>query len=389
MVIDIDQTTRTRMREWRHALHGIPELAYREFKTADFVADTLLGMGLRVERGLAGTGVIGVLEGTGTGDRSIGFRAELDALPIQEPPGPAHASRHDGMMHACGHDGHMAMVLGAADHLSRRRDFAGRAVFVFQPAEENEGGARRMIEDGLFDHFPVDAIYAVHNWPGLEQGRIAVQPGPMMAHFDTFDFRIRGQGGHAGLPHLLRDPITAAGQLIAQVQNILSRNIDPFEQGVISITFVRGGEVHNVLPDEVHLGGTVRSFTDAVQDRIEARLGAVAAGVAAAMEVDVTLAYERRMPTTSNSVRETALAQRAAHRVVGSAAVDTSFRPSMGAEDFSVMLHEAPGAYAWIGAGPARPGRGLHQSGFDFNDAILDVGAAYYAAILAEELHPA
>ena len=368
MRVSISEDTVERMRQWRHELHAIPELAYHETKTADFVAAQLTQMGLRVERGLAGTGVVGVLEGNGISDRAIGFRAELDALPIKEKNALAYASRHEGNMHACGHDGHMAMVLGAADHMSRNRNFSGKIAFIFQPAEENEGGGQRMVEEGLFDRFPVKSIYAVHNWPGLAEGRVAVQPGPMMARFDTFDFVIKGQGGHAALPHLLQDPTVAAGQLLGAIQTVVARNIDPFEQGVVSVTFIKGGQVHNVVPDVVVVGGTVRTFDDAVQDRIEARLKALAEGISTALEVSIELVYEKRMPTTENTVREAELAQRAARSVVGADAVDTHFRPSMGSEDFSVMLRARPGAYAWIGAGPLLPGAGLHQSSFNFND---------------------
>jgi hippurate hydrolase len=343
-------------------------------------------MGLAVDRGLAGTGVVGVIDGKGLSDRAIGLRSELDALPVTEANAVDYVSSHQGTMHACGHDGHMAIVLGAADHLSRNRDFAGRVVLIFQPAEENEGGGRRMVEDGLFHRFPVDAIYAVHNWPGLEEGKIAVQPGPMMGRFDTFDFRIKGQGGHAALPHLLRDPTIAVGQLLTSLQTVVARNIDPFEQGVISVTFIRGGEVHNVIPDMITIGGTVRTFDDAVQDRIEARMHDLARGMAHALDVSVDLVYDRRMPATLNTVREAQVAQRAARAVVGADQVETNFRPSMGAEDFSVMLESRPGAYAWIGAGPLVAGKGLHQSAFDFNDRLLGVGAAYYAAIIGEEL---
>ncbi|HEV2678305.1 MAG TPA: M20 aminoacylase family protein [Aliidongia sp.] len=382
----ITEETLANMRDWRHTLHAMPELAYHETKTADFIAARLIEMGLRVERGLAGTGVVGILEGKGTSDRAIGLRCELDALPIEEANGFGHVSRHDGRMHACGHDGHMAMVLGAADHLSRNRDFTGKVVFVFQPAEENEGGGRRMVDAGLFEQYPVQSIYAVHNWPGLAEGRIAVQPGPMMARFDTFDFIVRGQGGHAALPHHLQDPTVAAGHLIAAIQTVVARNIDPFEQGVVSVTFMNGGQVHNVVPDVITVGGTVRTFDDAVQDRIESRLKAIASGLGAALDVSIELVYDRRMPTTINTVREAELAQRAAQAAFGAGTVDTQFRPSMGSEDFSVMLQNRPGAYAWIGAGPLVSGTGLHQASYDFNDRILGIGAAYYDAIVSEEL---
>jgi len=382
----VSDETINRMRQWRHELHSIPEIAYQEKKTSGFVAARLTEMGVRVERGLAGTGVVGILEGRSVSDHAVGLRSELDALPIKEINKLTYASKHQGMMHACGHDGHMAMLLGAAAHLSESRNFAGKVVFVFQPAEENEGGGRRIVEDGLFERYPVKSIYAVHNWPGLEEGRVAVRPGPMMARFDTFDFIIRGQGGHAALPHHLQDPTVAAGQLLNALQTVVARNIDPFEQGVVSVTFIKGGVVHNVVPDEIMIGGTVRTFEDGVQKRIETRLNALASGLSAALDVNIELIYERRMPTTVNTAREARLAEDAARAVVGDGAVDTQFRPSMGSEDFSVMLQHRPGAYAWVGAGPLIPGGGLHQSSFNFNDRLLGIGASYYAAIIAREL---
>lgn len=386
MTAEISADTIARQLQWRHHLHSIPELAFNEHKTADFVAARLSEMGMAVDRGLGGTGIVAVLDGQGMSDRTIGLRCELDALPITEVNAIPHASTHDGIMHACGHDGHMAMLLGAADHLSRHRNFAGRLVFVFQPAEENEGGGRRMVEDGLFKRFPVNAMYAVHNWPGLEEGRIAVQPGPMMARFDTFDFHLSGQGGHAALPHLLRDPTVAAGHLLTSLQTIVARNVDPFEQGVVSVTFMRGGQVHNVVPDQITIGGTVRTFDDAVQDTIERRMTGLAHGLSEAFDLVVGLEYQRRMPATLNTEREAHLAQRAAQGAFGFDRVDTAFRPSMGAEDFSVMLQNTPGAYAWIGAGPLVAGRGLHQAGFDFNDRLLGIGAGYFASVVAQEL---
>ena len=386
MGIVIDEQAVDRMRQWRHHLHTHPEMAYREAGTADFVSARLAEMGIAVERGLAETGVVGILPGNGASDRSIGLRAELDALPITEEGTLPYRSTNEGVMHACGHDGHMAMLLGAADYLSRHRDFSGTVVFVFQPAEENEGGAVRMIEEGLFDRHPVDAIYALHNWPGLAAGRIAVQPGPMMARYDVFEFTITGRGGHAALPQELRDPTVAAGQLINAIQTVVARDVDPFEQGVVSVTRLEGGAAYNVVPDVVTLGGSVRTFERAVQDRIRERLSAIATGIGLALELTIALKYECRFSPTVNSPREAALAQRAAHRAVGTDRVDTQFRPSMASEDFSAMLLERPGAFAWIGAGEPGIGPGLHQSSFDFNDALLRPGAAYFAAIVAEEL---
>jgi len=243
-----------------------------------------------------------------------------------------------------------------------------------------------MVDEGLFARYPIGSIYAVHNWPGVAEGHIAVRPGAMMARFDTFDFGIKGQGGHAALPHLMRDPMIAAGQVIVAVQSIVARNIDAFEQAVVSITFVNGGEVYNVVPDVVRIGGTVRTLDDAVQDRVEARLKAIATGLSQSLEVEIDFTYERKFPITSNATREAEIAQRAARRVVGKEAVETDFRPSMGAEDFSVMLQNCPGAFAFLGVGPSIPGAGLHQSSYDFNDRVLGLGASYYTAIVSEEL---
>ncbi|QND44760.1 amidohydrolase (plasmid) [Rhizobium lusitanum] len=379
----IDKSALVRMREWRHFLHAHPEIAYKEDITSDFVAERLTEMGIEVERGLAGTGVIGILQGTASLGRSIGLRAELDALPITEKSNLSYRSANEGVMHACGHDGHMAMLLGAADYLSNHRSFSGTVVFIFQPAEENEGGAVRMIEEGLFEKYPVDAIYALHNWPGLPTGCIVVHPGPMMAQYDIFEFTIIGCGGHSAMPQDLRDPTVAAGQLINAIQTIVARDIDPFEQGVISVTRLEGGNAFNVVPDVVTVGGSVRTFEHKVQLRIRERLLAIAEGIGAALDVRITLNYECRFFPTINSAREATLAQRAACRAVDTNWVEARFRPSMASEDFSAMLMERPGAFAWIGSGE---GPGLHQSSFDFNDALLQLGATYLIAIVDEEL---
>jgi hippurate hydrolase len=390
MQASIGEDAVARMRGWRHHLHAHPELAWREADTADFVAVRLAEMGISVSRGLAGTGVVGTLAGRHGGEggkgRRIGLRAELDALPIHEATGLPYASTRPGIMHACGHDGHMAMLLGAAEQLARDPDFAGTVDFIFQPAEENEGGAVRMVADGLFDRHPVDAVYAVHNWPGLAHGVIAVKPGPMMARFDTFEFTVTGQGGHAAMPQQLRDPVVAAGALIGAINSVVSRNLDPFEQAVVSTTILAGGSVHNVVPDTVTVAGSVRSFEDDVQALVERRLQAIAAGIGAAHAVTIDLAYSRRFAATTNSEREALLAQAAARRVPAASTVATDFRPSMGSEDFSEMLKARPGAFAWIGAGAPRPSGGLHQAGYDFDDSLLGIGAAYFVAVVAEEL---
>lgn len=386
MQLRIGEEAVARMRGWRHHLHAHPELAWRETDTADFVAARLAEMGISVSRGLAGTGVVGTLEGSRGKGHSIGLRAELDALPIHEATGLPYASTRPGIMHACGHDGHMAMLLGAAEQLARNPDFEGTVQFIFQPAEENEGGAVRMVEDGLFERHPVDAVYAVHNWPGFAHGAIAVKPGPMMARFDTFAFTITGQGGHAAMPQQLRDPVAAAGALIGALNTVVSRNLDPFEQAVVSTTILSGGSVYNVVPDLVTVAGSVRSFEGDVQALIERRLTAIATGVGAAHAVTIDLAYTRRFAVTANSEREALLAQVAARRVEAASDVATEFRPSMGSEDFSEMLKVLPGAFAWIGAGGPSPSAGLHQAGYDFDDSLLGIGAAYFVALVAEEL---
>ena len=370
----------------RHDLHAHPELAFEEHRSSAVVAEFLTHLGLEVHRGLAGTGVVGILR-NGDSPRAIALRADMDALPIHEQNRFPHRSRHEGRMHACGHDGHTAMLLGAADELTRHQDFSGTVVFIFQPAEETDGGARVMIEQGLFQRFPVEAVFGMHNWPGLPAGQFAVHQGPVMACSDTFDITLSGHGGHAAMPHQARDPVVAAAALIQAVQTIVSRSLDPLDHAVVSITrCFAGGEAYNVIPGEARIGGTVRAFRAEVEDRIEAALERLTAGVAAAHGVQAHVSYHRGYPPTINSAAEARLCAEVARAVAGEGQVRSDLPPSMGAEDFSYMLREKPGCYVWIGNGEAEGGCMLHNPHYDFNDAILPLGVSYWVELVRRAL---
>ncbi|MBK9705188.1 MAG: amidohydrolase [Betaproteobacteria bacterium] len=373
------------MKAWRHHLHAHPETAFEEVATGAFVAAELRLLGLDVHTGLAKTGVVGVLS---AGDRgaAIGLRADLDALHIHEKTGIAHASRHEGRMHACGHDGHAAMLLGAAAALAQRRKFAGTVHFIFQPAEENEGGGRVMVEEGLFDRFPMRAVYGMHNWPKLPAGSIATRAGPLMGAFDIFEIVVTGQGAHAAMPYQGKDPMLFAAHAIQALQTIVARNLHPLDAGVVSVTQVHGGDTWNVIPEEVVLRGTVRTFDPAVQALIEARMRTLVAGIAAMFEMQATLRYERRYPAVVNSVDETAHALAAAAAVVGPAGVVADPTPEMGSEDFAYMLQAKPGCYVWLGAGTGPEPPGLHSPYYDFNDEVLAIGASYWVALAEQQL---
>ncbi|MEW5770493.1 MAG: M20 aminoacylase family protein [Pseudomonadota bacterium] len=382
------QARRERLVALRHDLHAHPELAYQEHRTSERVTEFLVACGIEVHRGLAGTGVVGVLR-HGDGPRMIGLRADMDALPVQEQNAFPHRSRHDGRMHACGHDGHTAMLLGAAQHLAEHPNFDGTVVFIFQPAEETDGGARVMIEQGLFERFPVESVYGMHNWPGLPAGEFAVHSGPVMACADQFDIRVRGHGAHAAMPHQGRDPLLAGAALVQALQGIVSRNLDPLDSAVLSVTrFFAGGEAYNVIPAEARIGGTVRAFRDEVRDAVEAALERQCAGIGAAHGVQASLEYRRGYPPTINSAAEAARCREVLTKLVGAERVRTDANPSMGAEDFAYMLREKPGCYVWIGNGLAEGGCMLHNPRYDFNDGILTLGASYWVR-LVEALLPA
>jgi amidohydrolase len=370
------------MTDWRHHIHAHPETAFEEHATSDFVARTLESFGIEVQRGLAGTGVVGTIRGRTESGRAIGLRADMDALHVEEKNDFAHRSQNAGRMHACGHDGHTTMLLGAARYLAETRNFAGTVHVIFQPAEENEGGARVMLEEGLFDKFPVEAVYGMHNWPGQPVGTVAVRPGPMMAAFDIFELAVAGRGAHGAMPHKGIDPVVVAAQVVTALQTIASRNTDPLDAVVVSVTQIHGGDTWNVIPDEVVLRGTCRAFRPEVQDTIEPSIRRIAEGVCAAHGATMRLRYERRYPPTINSEAETERAAQAAAEVVGAENVIRNPTPSMGSEDFAFMLQKKPGSYIWIGNGPAEGGCGLHNPHYDFNDEALPIGASYWVKLV-------
>ena len=379
------EAQRERLVALRHDLHAHPELAYDEHRTGERVTEFLLQCGIEVHRGLAGTGVVGVLK-QGDSARMIGLRADMDALPVLERNTFPHRSRHEGRMHACGHDGHTAMLLGAAQHLAATRRFNGTVVFIFQPAEETDGGARVMIEQGLFERFPVESVYGMHNWPGLPAGQFAVHKGPVMACADQFDILIKGHGAHAAMPHQGKDPLLAGAALVQALQGIVSRGLDPLDPAVLSVTrFFAGGEAYNVIPAEVTIGGTVRAFRPEVRDSIEAAMERLCAGIATAHGVQASLTYRRGYPPTVNTVAEAESCQKVLTALVGADHVRDDMNPSMGAEDFAYMLREKPGCYVWIGNGLAEGGCMLHNPHYDFNDQVLTLGSSYWVR-LAEAL---
>jgi hippurate hydrolase len=368
------------MTAWRRDVHAHPETAFEEHRTAESVAEKLASFGIPVHRGLARTGVIGSLT-IGRSRRAVGLRADLDALPIQETNTFEYRSTHAGRMHACGHDGHVAMLLGAAKHLAASRNFDGTVHFIFQPAEESRGGGRVMVEDGLFERFPMEAVFGMHNWPGMPVGEFGVMPGPMMASSDEFEIRVKGRGGHAAMPHQTIDPVVIGSQLVQALQAIVSRNAHPVDATVITVTQFHAGDAINVIPGEAVLRGTARAFRPAVQDLMEEGIRRICAGVAAAHGAQITVRYERHYPPTINTPAEAAFAAEVMRDIVGAENVHTNLPPTMGAEDFAFMLQAKPGAYVWIGNGPGEGGCMLHNPGYDFNDAILPLGATYWVRL--------
>jgi len=374
----------TDLTAWRRDIHAHPETAFEEKRTADVVATRLQEFGIEIDRGLAGTGVVGTLKGSRPGARAIAIRADMDALDVTEKNGFHHRSTHAGKMHACGHDGHTTMLLGAARYLAETRNFAGTVHFIFQPAEENEGGGRVMVERGLFEKFPVEAVYGMHNWPGLPVGQFAVRAGPVLASFDIFEIVVEGKGSHGAMPHTGIDPVVTAAQITLALQTIRSRSTHPLDGAVVSVTQVHGGDTWNVIPDEVVLRGTTRSFKPEVQDTIEDGIRRIAEGVAAAQGARVRVRYERRYPPTVNTEKETEIAAAAASEVAGPGNVIRNFTPSMGAEDFAFMLQARPGCYVLIGNG--EESAGLHNPHYDFNDEVLTTGASYWARLVERVL---
>ena len=384
------------LQQIRRDIHAHPELCYEEQRTSDVVAARLAEWGIPAVRGLGITGVVGILK-RGSSSRAIGLRADMDALPMHEVNSFAHASVHPGKMHACGHDGHTAMLLGAAHHLATHGNFDGTVYLIFQPAEEGGAGARRMIEDGLFEQFPMDAVYGMHNWPGMAQGSFGVVAGPMMASSNEFKVTVRGKGAHAAQPHKGVDPVMLAVQIAQGWQTIISREKSPLDTAVLSITQIHAGSATNVIPDEAVMIGTVRTFTTSVLDLIEQRMHDIATHTAAGYRATVDFTFKRNYPPLVNHAAETAVAIEAMTAVVGADQVDANVEPTMGAEDFAFMLQAKPGCYVFIGNGEGSHRDGghglgpcqLHNGSYDFNDNLLPIGASYWVRLAEISLPPA
>jgi hippurate hydrolase len=363
----------------RRDFHAHPELGFEEVRTSGIVAAELARYGIAVHRGIGGTGVVGVLQGRSGSGRRIGLRADMDALPIEEETNLPYRSTVPGKMHACGHDGHTTMLLGAARYLAETRDFDGTALFVFQPAEEGQGGARAMIADGLFDKFPCDEIYAIHNQPNGPHGKIKLRPGPAMAAADFFDIRITGRGAHAAQPQQGIDPIVVGSTLVQALQSIVSRNADPLKSAVLSVTQFHAGAAYNVIPEGAHITGTVRTFDADLRTLVTTRIREIAAGLATAYGATIDVDIRDVFSVLMNSPEHAAAAAAVARELFGPEGVDDQSKPRMGSEDFADMVARVPGAYAWIGS---TPGPGLHNASFDFDDSIIPLGSAFLARLV-------
>ncbi len=386
-VIDSIVTQAASIAAIRRDIHAHPELCFKEVRTADVVANKLTEWGIPIHRGMGVTGVVGIIK-AGTSSKAIGLRADMDALPMQEFNTFAHASKHPNKMHACGHDGHTAMLLAAAQHFAKHRNFDGTVYLIFQPAEEGGGGARVMMEDGLFEKFPMDAVFGMHNWPGTDIGKFAVSPGPVMASTSEFKITVHGKGGHAALPHTSVDPIPAASALVQGFQTIISRNKKPVDAGVISVTMIHAGEATNVIPDSCELQGTVRTFTMEVTDMVEKRMKEMATSLSESYGATCDFEFARNYPPTINSVKEAEFARGVMTDIVGEKNVIAQ-EPTMGGEDFAYMLQAKPGCYVFIangdgshremghGAGPCM----LHNPSYDFNDDLIPLGATYWVRL--------
>ncbi|PXZ01124.1 amidohydrolase [Gilliamella apicola] len=368
---------------WRHHIHAHPETAFEETNTTKFIIEKLKSFGINeLYTEFAPTGVVGIIKGNKDG-RWIALRADIDALDIIEENKISYCSTIPGKMHACGHDGHTATLLGTAKYLSEHRDFAGTVVVIFQPAEENEGGARVMVENGLFERFPIEAVYGIHNQPNMQLNHFYVTHGPMMASYDVFEIKITGVGAHAAAPHLSKDTILTATQIVNGLQSIVSRNADPLSSLVVSVTQIHSGDTWNVIPQQAVIRGTVRTFDAQVQDMAENRIKQIATGIASTFEAKAEVDYQRRYPATINHAKQAEIAIKAAQNVVGETNVIIDPTPSMGAEDFAFMLKKIPGAYVWLGAGQ---GANLHNPAYNFNDEVLTTGVEYFIEIVKQEL---
>ncbi len=375
------------MTTWRHWLHQRPELSFKESLTSDYIAEILMTHGIEIHRGLAVTGIVATVHGTEIG-KAIGLRADIDALPLQELNKFEYKSEHDGCMHACGHDGHTSMLLGAAVYLKEHNDFAGTVHFIFQPAEEGDGGGRIMVEEGLFDLFPCSAVYGMHNWPGLPAGTFAVHNREVMAAVDTLYIEIKGKGGHAAMPDQLVDPVLTGAHLITALQSVVSRNLSPVapeESAVISITVVNAGEVSNVMPDTMQLKGTLRYFDNSIGDQIKQRIESIIVHTCEAMGATGSLRIKPGYPATINTPKHAQKCAEAVSKLVDKEALKEDLAPSMGAEDFAYLLNACEGAYIWIGNGEGSAREGgcmLHNTYYDFNDEILPLGASYWVELV-------
>jgi hippurate hydrolase len=364
----------------RQDIHMHPETAFEEVRTSDLIARKLAEYGCEVHRGLAKTGVVGTLR-RGNTTRAIGLRADMDALPIQERNTFAHASINKNKMHACGHDGHTTMLLGAARYLAESKSFNGTIHFIFQPAEEGLGGGRVMVDEGLFQKFPCDGVFAIHNVPGLPIGHMAVRAGTLLASSDSWTIKVKAKGSHGAMPHQGNDPFIIGCQIVLALQTIASRNVDPLDSVVVSVGFMKGGDTFNVIPDEVTIGGTARALVPHVQDMIENRMGEIARGVASAYGASVDVKYDRRYPPTINHADETEFAAKVAEEVCGIGNVKRDIPPVMGGEDFSFMLQKVPGAMLWLGNGPGEGNCVLHNPNYDFNNEAIPVGVSFLARL--------
>lgn len=382
--MSINETLLGEVKQWRQHIHSQPELGFKEFKTSSFIVDKLKSFGIEVHQGLGGTGVVGILK-NGSGP-TIGIRADIDALPIKEQNDIEHKSTHENCMHACGHDGHTSVLLGTAKYLSQHKNFSGTIYFIFQPAEEVLGGAKAMIDDGLFDKFPMDAVYGLHNWPGLPVGQIAVNNGPMMASFDTFEITLTGKGTHAAMPHLGADPIAAGAALITNIQSIVSRRISPLKSGVISVTQMNSGDTTNVIPDYAILKGTVRSFDMDVRQSMQDMLTEMVTVLPPLYGVTGEMDYHIRYPVTTNDSQAYLEIKEAATNALGADKVNTDVEPSMASEDFSFMSQEVKGAYFWLGVDGSSPSKPLHNAAYDFNDDAIETGIKVWVSLVESQL---
>ena len=375
---------------WRQHLHQYPEIAFEETMTSDFVAEKLESFGLEVHRGLGQTGVVGVIHGQDSEDAdapAIGLRADMDALPMEEQTNLAYASKHPNRMHACGHDGHTTMLLGAAEYLAKNRHFKGKVYCIFQPAEEGgNAGARAMIDDGLFDRFRMDSVWGMHNWPGLETGRAVAHIGPAMAGADIFILTVEGSGGHAAMPHQTHDPIVAAGMITVALQTLVSRHLDPFDQAVISLTKLDAGSAYNVIPDKATIGGTLRTMRSDTRQEMREKIETVAKTTAKVTGCEVSMEFRPGYPPTVNHEKDAVFARKIIAEVLGPEGVETEISPAMGAEDFSYMLKQKEGAYIWLGVGKNH--QNLHSPLYDFNDDILPIGASLWVRMVETKLSP-